>query len=167
MVAKEWCSVCLSAKQPIYYGGCTQCRIIYSDVEVPIGVLGETVTEGEYHAWHGVGAWCAVPCPICGAECPRSNVAILTAAARLAIRRKLRNERPWGKRDSAGRWYPHEWEEADCCMRIRYPSRAWPNSLYHHCRSYSHIANRFGVDKEKMMVYVKALSNGELDYDNT
>jgi len=54
-------------------------------------------------------------------------------------RRKNRLDHPKGKFDSAGRWYPAEEEERDCCAHIRRPSRAYPYSLLVHCRTKKHI----------------------------
>ena len=55
-------------------------------------------------------------------------------------RRQDRDEHPDGYWDKAGRWYPSEDEEQECCSRIRGPSRAYPYSLMKHCRSREHVA---------------------------
>lgn len=55
------------------------------------------------------------------------------------------DQRPSGKNDSGGRWYPSKEEEASCCASIRSPSRNFPGSLFTHCRSIKHIACLFGI----------------------
>lgn len=62
------------------------------------------------------------------------------------ISRRDRKTHPDGKFDNARRWYPSEAETADCCKFIRSPSRSWPYSLLHHCRTLQHICNKYGVD---------------------
>jgi hypothetical protein len=42
-----------------------------------------------------------------------------------------------GRQDNVGRWYPKE--PKDCCKSIREPSRAYPYSLWTHCKSNRHI----------------------------
>ena len=56
-------------------------------------------------------------------------------------RRKARLEHHEGTFDKAGRWYPSDDEEQDCCRSIRRPSRAWPYSLMTHCRTLQHVIN--------------------------
>ena len=62
--------------------------------------------------------------------------------------RKARREHPCGKFDNAGRWYPSDSEEQDCCKAIRQPSRAFPYSLMLHCRSKKHIAHMLSQKAE-------------------
>lgn len=68
------------------------------------------------------------------------------AAAKQYIDRKKGKERPVGKSDSGGRWFPSADERQDCCLNIRYPSRAWPLPYYKHCMSIIHISRLHGVD---------------------
>lgn len=68
-------------------------------------------------------------------------------AASVYISRKYLRTDPHGRFDRAGRWYPSDLMEwADCCGKIRYPSRKWPFSYMVHCRSLTHICTRFGAD---------------------
>lgn len=60
--------------------------------------------------------------------------------------RKSRQTHPAGRADRGGRWYPAPAEEMACCLPIREPSRAYPWSLAHHCRSAAHVAALYGVD---------------------
>ncbi len=62
------------------------------------------------------------------------------------LRRASRRERPDGKADGAGRFYPSELEKCGCCSRIRPPSRAWPITLLNHCCTAKHVASKHGVD---------------------
>ena len=55
-------------------------------------------------------------------------------------------ERPAGTSDRARRWYPAPEERRACCDRVRPPSRAWPWSLWKHCRSLEHVARLVGAD---------------------
>lgn len=41
------------------------------------------------------------------------------------------------------RWDPHDEERRDCCNHVREPSRAYPWSLYNHCKTLKHICNLF------------------------
>jgi hypothetical protein len=68
-------------------------------------------------------------------------------AAGVYVSRKHHRTNPHGYFDHAGRWYPSDLLEwADCCGKIRSPSRRWPFSYMVHCRSLTHICTRFGVD---------------------
>ena len=55
--------------------------------------------------------------------------------------RKNRHSHPDGTFDKGGRWYPSFWEECECCSGIRNPSRHFPYSYLHHCRTKKHITN--------------------------
>lgn len=66
------------------------------------------------------------------------------------LSRQSRTAHPAGKFDRAGRWYPAETEQCNCCRGIRTPSRAWPYSLMTHCRSAEHVANLCGVDAKSL-----------------
>ncbi len=72
--------------------------------------------------------------------------ALLRALARFKARRDGA-ERPDGKRDRAGRWYPSPTEAQPCCGHIREPSRGWPWSLYVHCLTAEHVAALEGVSR--------------------
>jgi hypothetical protein len=73
-----------------------------------------------------------------------------------------------------GRWYPSVDEMCSCCKDIRSPSRAYPSSLWNHCKSGKHIWNLIqknpffiGVDvpealkmtKESAPLYINSESN--------
>lgn len=46
---------------------------------------------------------------------------------------------PAGNKDRGGRWYPAENERCSCCNTIREPSKAYPLSLWQHCRTKKHV----------------------------
>ena len=48
---------------------------------------------------------------------------------------------PKGHTDKGGRWYPTEDEKCSCCDNIRSPTRAYPWSLWKHCKSIKHYKN--------------------------
>lgn len=65
-----------------------------------------------------------------------------SAPARAAVRyisRRDRLEHPDGWQDSGGRWYPNESEGLDT-GRYRLPSRSYPWSYMHACRTIAHCA---------------------------
>lgn len=62
---------------------------------------------------------------------------------------------PSGRWDSGDRWYPALSEERQCCHGIRSPSRAFPWSLNHHCRSSRHIAQLFKTPEGRLTELVK------------
>lgn len=74
---------------------------------------------------------------------PSEADAITEAALRYTFRRD-RAEHPSGKTDNAGRWYPHASEKLDTSA-YRAPSRAWPWSYMHACRTIAHCARLEGV----------------------
>lgn len=53
----------------------------------------------------------------------------------------FKNRYPDGKKDKGSRWYPDESERCSCCASIRSPSRSFPWSLWHHCKSIKHLKN--------------------------
>ena len=55
--------------------------------------------------------------------------------------RQSRKSHPDGSFDKAGRWYPSDSEECECCKSIRGPSRSYPYSYMTHCRSVEHVAH--------------------------
>lgn len=71
--------------------------------------------------------------------------------------------RPSGRTDNAGRWYPLDNENQDCCGNIRWPSRSWPLSLLKHCQTLAHIETREGVKHEVVLAVKKALKGLGLD----
>lgn len=76
---------------------------------------------------------------------PRSNSRIYKAA--LQFRRlRDREEHPDGSFDKAGRWYPSDDEELECCHSVRGPSRAYPYPLLQHCRTAVHVAKTWKVE---------------------
>lgn len=79
----------------------------------------------------------------------------LEAAALEYWKRQNRLSYPKGKTAKGGRWYPGEFEKSDCCAGIRGPSRQYPWSLMHHCRTAKHISNLFGVNKKEMLEAVR------------
>ena len=74
----------------------------------------------------------------------------LKTAAEEAIR--LRDFEIWPtgqtERGSAKRWYPSVMLK--CCQDIRSPSRSWPNSLLHHCRSAKHVAIEHQIEQGRL-----------------
>jgi hypothetical protein len=70
----------------------------------------------------------------------------LKRAALETLRRRARSGHPDGNVDGAGRWYPSAAESCNCCNAIRQPSRSWPWSLMTHCRTITHIANKYAYD---------------------
>lgn len=79
----------------------------------------------------------------------------LVQALRALTARRDRTEHPRGKFDRAGRWYPDETEERDCCRMVRSPSRAHPYSYMTHCRSLTHVAALYGVDATELRTLAK------------
>lgn len=74
---------------------------------------------------------------------------VLEAAIEVILRRE-RKRRPAGKFERGGRWWPSDEEWAECCWRIRRPSRAWPLSVYRHCLTIKHVARLFGVSPSEV-----------------
>lgn len=71
-------------------------------------------------------------------------------AAQEYLDRRDRITNPDGSFDKAGRWYPSESEECNCCGAIRSPSRAYPYSYMVHCRTAGHVASLYGVDVKEL-----------------
>jgi hypothetical protein len=90
-------------------------------------------------------------------EAAAALAAAVTAAAFEYIARRDRARHPAGRTDNASRWYPADDERCSCCDSIREPSRAYPWSLAHHCRTIPHIAELFGVDATAIRRAVKAI----------
>lgn len=71
----------------------------------------------------------------------------------LYLLRKFSIQCPSGYTDNGGRWFPNDDEKQSCCDNIRYPSRAYPWSLYKHCFSSTHVANLTRVSKSTLLGY--------------
>lgn len=58
-----------------------------------------------------------------------------------AVYAALRDRRihPEGEFDKAGRWYPSTEENCGVSSVIRSPSRRWPHSYMHACRTRKHV----------------------------
>lgn len=69
----------------------------------------------------------------------------IVAAAERYRRRRDRKEKPDGRFDRAGRWYPAATENYS--GQHRRPSRAWPLSLLLACRTIKHCARMHGVEE--------------------
>jgi hypothetical protein len=78
----------------------------------------------------------------CGDKSPERT----QVAADAYLARQRGTERPAGKCDAGGRWFPAPTEWQICCAGIRTPSRNWPNELRKHCCSITHISRLHGVD---------------------
>lgn len=53
------------------------------------------------------------------------------------------------------KWYPNREEEQGCCTGIRQPSRSWPNSFWHHCKTAKHCALKYGVELKELKKVLK------------
>ena len=84
----------------------------------------------------------------------------LQCAAQVYLDRKVGKSYPDGRLDIGKRWYPNAVERQLCCIQIREPSRAWPQTLQVHCQSAGHVARLFDVNelelKRAARVLVKA-----------
>jgi hypothetical protein len=68
-----------------------------------------------------------------------------------------KNYKPDGKWDTAGRWYPSDFEKCDCCNGLRSPSRAFPKSLWKHCHTKKHITKRLAQTSDLMLINYKKM----------
>ena len=84
----------------------------------------------------------------------------LRHAAEEALGRRDRTRHPDGAWDRGGRWYPDH--ELACCADIRRPSRAFPWSLAHHCRTVAHVAAERGYPVTVLRSAVKRIKD-EID----
>jgi len=75
----------------------------------------------------------------------------MTAAVLCLYERKHGISFPRGHKDLSGRWYPSWAEECQYCETLRAPSRAYPLSLYAHCKSAKHVADLFGVERKELL----------------
>lgn len=72
-------------------------------------------------------------------------------------------ECPEGSTDNAKRWLPSKAEHRDCCDEVRTPSRAWPWTIYKHCFSLDHKANKFVAKKEHILAIKRWLAAQDID----
>lgn len=87
------------------------------------------------------------------------NLGLITTAVQFVALQE-RKIHPLGAFDKAGRWYPNEKaEKAHCCSTIRQPSRRYPYSLMHHCRTLKHVCNVYGTDIKQVRVFLKKNRN--------
>lgn len=78
-----------------------------------------------------------------------SDPEVLDAAALLFQERKAGLRMPhggWRK----GLWFPSEAERRFCCLEVKGPSLA-RQSLLKHCRTATHVANLFKVDRTELL----------------
>ena len=55
-----------------------------------------------------------------------------------------------GHFDRAGRFYSDPSDVCECCKGIRSPTRAWPLSILHHCKTAKHIATLYGIEEKEL-----------------
>lgn len=79
-------------------------------------------------------------------------------AARVFTARRDRDEHPDGSTDKGGRWYPSASEKQACCRGIRQPSRDYPWTLMHHCRTADHIAEMWAADAQQIRRISRVIS---------
>jgi len=82
------------------------------------------------------------------------------------LAREQRLCHPKGSFDRAGRWYPDEWEECECCRYIRWPSRQYPFSYLLHCRTKRHVENlvaKHGADDETIRWQASYIAKKDLE----
>ena len=72
-------------------------------------------------------------------------------------------ERPEGSTDDEERWMPSKAEHHDCCDEMRVPSRAWPWTIYQHCFTLDHKANKFVAKKEHILAIKRWLAAQDID----
>ena len=94
---------------------------------------------------------------------PANDPSTITAAIRFLMRQS-RKERPDGKTDRAGRFYPSESEKCDCCNGLSSPTRAYPMTLLSHCRTAKHVSRKYNVDTKAMREMVKFIEENHIDF---
>ncbi len=81
---------------------------------------------------------------------------IKNAIEKIFYSRKNRITHPRGKFDNGNRFYPaYKNEQLICCSCIREPSRGFPFSFLHHCRTKKHVAaliNKLGPYSKVIMI---------------
>jgi len=84
---------------------------------------------------------------------------IVVQAAQEFIARRDRRSHPDGRTDNGGRWYPSDDENINRTVTstIRSPTRAYPWSYMHACRTAAHVAELFGVDATDVRSIAKTL----------
>ncbi len=75
------------------------------------------------------------------------------------LRRKNRISHPSGKCDNGGRWYPFGKDE-QVMASVRAPSREWPWSYMHACRTVGHCARLYDIDEQELRGIVRAINKG-------
>ncbi len=74
----------------------------------------------------------------------------------LALERSVGGDKPEGKQGPGGKWRPSDAEKRPCCGPIRAPSHAFPRSLYDHCRTMKHLAERCGFEEVELQAFLDA-----------
>lgn len=88
----------------------------------------------------------------------------LANAVNAYLARQDRTAHPTGWFDNAHRWEPDDDERRPCCRGIRPPSRRWPWTLMHHCRTATHVARLYGVDATALRRAARDLAGGAARY---
>jgi len=91
----------------------------------------------------------------------------LQEAAIEYLARRDRKKHPQGRKDRAGRWYPSGFEHCECCDYVRNPTRGYPWSLMHHCRSTVHIAKLFNVDIKELRKEIRTIEQPDRPTNHT
>ena len=68
-------------------------------------------------------------------------------------------ERPDGKNDNGGRWYPSDQEDCGITTEIRAPSRSFPHSYWKAAHSLNHCAALDGANEKSARKLVKIIEN--------
>ena len=90
-------------------------------------------------------------------DCNDEYRAALECAANEFEARQRHTRHPIGHYEGGRRWWPDpDSERRVCCIGLREPSYAWPNSLRDHCRTLGHVAELFGVLAVDLQRHVKA-----------
>ena len=83
--------------------------------------------------------------------------AALSNAIIIAIKRRDGGDKPRGRTDNGGRWYPSDDEHCSCCDRVREPSRGYPWSIYKHCFGAEHVAHLYEQDVAAVKAGIRAV----------
>lgn len=84
-----------------------------------------------------------------------------TTAAILYVARQKRDDHPDGTFDDAKRWYPTGRDAEVMEAGLRSPSRAWPFSYMHACRSLGHCIRHAGAQDEELVRAIVLLLSGK------
>jgi hypothetical protein len=60
-----------------------------------------------------------------------------------------------GHRDNIKRWWPYPEEVYECCKCVSLPTARFPNSLFSHCKTYSHLGSIFGLPAREVQIAAK------------